>query len=118
MTGFQGEWHDARAIQPADGQPVAAAMIGRHRSRRPLVAGRFFWMVRPMVFSRLHLDGAGGQVTDCFVDSDGVVRGIAGSGTDEEVTHWTSLPSLPGTDARELAGRAALRALDRATGRP
>ena len=103
-------WVDARDRLPRSGAPVAAAITGRYPpdsdaegdADDPL--GEEFWLVRPMYFTSLHFGADGAEDTDCFVDSDGVVRLPYGLGGAETVTHWAELPTLPG----EMTTRAVL----------
>ncbi len=76
-------------------------------------------MVRQTVFSRRHLVvGSDEAVFDCFVDSDAIIRKPVGFDTDEVVTHWASLPSLPGTgSSRRLVENHADQAIARVAGR-
>ncbi|WP_051852282.1 AQJ64_40280 family protein [Streptomyces aureocirculatus] len=105
-------WVDARERLPSAGTPVAAAITGRHPAddaAEPATApapasGEEFWLVRPMHFATWHRSEDGTEHTDCFVDSDGVVRlpyGLAGA---ETVTHWAELPTLPGATTHIVLG--------------
>ncbi|GAB2918861.1 AQJ64_40280 family protein [Streptomyces mayteni] len=100
-------WVDARERLPRSGTPVAAAITGRYPAD-----GEEFWLVRPMYFTTLHLGADGAKHRDCFVDSDGVVRLPYGLTSDESVTHWAELPTLPGGTTHAVLGedvRPALR---------
>ncbi len=52
--------------------------------------------MRPMVITTLHWGEDGAEHRDCFVDSDGVVRLPHGLTSEETVTRWAELPTLPG----------------------
>ena len=103
---------------PGDGQPVAAAVTSWYppvEDGADPSTGEQFWLVMPMHFARVHLiEDSDEAITDCFVDSDFVIRRpFGGPGTDDVVTHWTELPPLPGTtDHRLLLGEDAQEALD------
>ncbi|QFG21536.1 AQJ64_40280 family protein [Actinomadura sp. WMMB 499] len=109
------EWVDARERLPEDGVPVAAATSGRYAfddadEHRP-DDGQVFWLVMPMVFIRRHFAEDGREYRDCFVDSDRIVRFPSGRGTDDPVTHWAELPTLPGTSVHYTVGEEAETAL-------
>jgi hypothetical protein len=93
-------WVDARERLPWSGAPVAAAITGRYpvdsATESDAALGEEFWLVRPMVFMALHWSEDGAEHRDCFVDSDGVVRLPYGLASEETVTHWAELPTLPG----------------------
>lgn len=125
-TGGGVNWVDARRRSPADGELVLGAITGRYPpepGRRPSAADEF-WLVLPMHF---HLDrpdsdssdssdqGADQPVRGFYVDADRVARRAYGLGaTREEVTHWTLLPTLPGTTVRQIVGPGAGPARQRA----
>ncbi|TKV57050.1 amine oxidase [Nakamurella flava] len=108
-------WVDARRRQPRDGQLVLAAITGRY----PPEPGRSpspdddFWLVLPMHFCAVHVIEPGDPVLhDCYLDADRVVRFPAGSGHGgEEVTHWATLPGLPGRTESQIVGAAVGPAL-------
>lgn len=109
-------WIDARERLPSSGTPVAAAITGRYPAEGDTdldaASGEEFWLVRPMTFTTLHWSEDGTQHTDCFVDSDGVVRLPHGRPSAETVTHWAALPTLPGGTTHGVLGedvQAALR---------
>ncbi|WP_405594161.1 AQJ64_40280 family protein [Streptomyces sp. NBC_01092] len=115
-------WVDARERLPRSGMPVAAAITGRYpadTSAEPdKGSGEEFWLVRPMVFTTLHWSEDGTEHRDCFVDSDGVVRLPHGLGSDETVTHWAELPTLPGGTTYVVLGEEVQSALQNAWGAP
>ncbi|MFJ4367657.1 AQJ64_40280 family protein [Streptomyces chartreusis] len=103
-------WVDARERLPASGTPVAAAITGRYPKEDatepdPPPTGEEFWLVRPMVFTTQHWSEDGTEHRDCFVDSDGVVRLPYGLTSDEMVTHWAELPTLPGGKTHGVLGK-------------
>ena len=108
-------WVDARERLPWSGAPVAAAITGRYpvdnANESDSASGEEFWLVRPMVFMALHWSEDGAEHRDCFVDSDGVVRLPYGLASEETVTHWAELPTLPGGMAHGLLGEDAQSAL-------
>ena len=107
------EWVDARARLPRDrdGWPVAAAISGRYPPEPGEASGEDFWLVRPMYFTSRHVAEDGTEYRDCFVDSDGVVRLPYGRPSDESVTHWAYLPTLPGMTVHAVLGAEAQTAL-------
>jgi hypothetical protein len=114
-------WVDVRDGVPPDGIPVAAAITGRYRAEGAGPgdrSGEVFWLVMPMHFASLHFGEDETEHRNCFVDSDGVVRlphGLAsGPASDETVTHWALLPTLPGQRTRSLLGEDVQPALQRA----
>ena len=114
-------WVDARDRLPRSGTPVAAAITGRYPPDRDVEddaddpLGEEFWLVRPMYFTSLHFGADEAEHTDCFVDSDGVVRLPYGLGSAETVTHWAELPTLPGEmTTRAVLGEGVQAALRRA----
>jgi hypothetical protein len=109
-------WVDVRERLPRVGYPVAVAITGRYPSQVTDGSGRAvrerFWLVRTMYFTDEHLAEDGAVYSDCFVDSDGVVRYAYGPDSDDSVTHWAELPTLPGEATHLLLGddvRPALR---------
>ncbi|CAM5361419.1 MULTISPECIES: AQJ64_40280 family protein [Streptomyces] len=103
-------WVDARERLPGSGTPVAAAITGRYPAEDatepdPPPTGEEFWLVRPMVFTTRHWSEDGTEHRDCFVDSDGVVRLPYGLTSDETVTHWAELPTLPGGRTHGVLGK-------------
>ncbi|WP_413758643.1 AQJ64_40280 family protein [Streptomyces sp. MMBL 11-3] len=117
-------WVDVRDGVPRDGMPVAAAITGRYPADGPgpdAGPGEEFWLVRPMYYTTLHFAEDGTQHKDCFVDSDGVVRLPHGLDSEETVTHWAELPTLPGRTTHFVLGEDVAPALqdvwgDRPTG--
>ncbi|MFF4694990.1 AQJ64_40280 family protein [Streptomyces chattanoogensis] len=113
-------WVDARERLPRSGTPVAAAITGRYpadgATESDTALGEEFWLVRPMVFTTLHWSEDGAEHRDCFVDSDGVVRLPYGLTSDETVTHWAELPTLPGGMTRGVLGEDVPSALQNAWG--
>ncbi|MFF7157767.1 AQJ64_40280 family protein [Streptomyces sp. NPDC008139] len=112
-------WEDAQKRRPPSGVPVAAAITGRYPPDRSDTSGEAsdvgeeFWLVRPMYWTSEHFGEDGTRHTDCFVDSDGIVRLPYGRGGGESVTHWAELPTLPRATVRAVFGpdvRPALRA--------
>ncbi|GAA2627069.1 hypothetical protein GCM10009863_47470 [Streptomyces axinellae] len=110
------KWVDARERLPKDGMPVAAATTGRYPpeagSGAARADGEDFWLVLPMYFTSLHFAEDGTEHRDCFVDHDRVVRLPYGGPSEETVTHWAQLPTLPGMKVHQLLGpdaRAAVR---------
>ncbi|MEV0373233.1 AQJ64_40280 family protein [Streptomyces sp. NPDC050636] len=113
-------WVDAREKLPRSGTPVAAAITGRYpvdgATESDMALGEEFWLVRPMVFTTLHWSEDGAEHRDCFVDSDGVVRLPYGLASDETVTHWAELPTLPGGMTHAVLGEDVQSALHNAWG--
>ncbi len=105
------EWVDARGKLPRDGWPMTAAISGRYPPDDPQESGQDFWLVRPMYFTTSHVADDGTEYHDCFVDSDGVVRLPYGRPCDEPVTHWATLPALPGMTVHSVLGEEARTAL-------
>lgn len=102
--------------------PVAAAITGRYPAdsdsdtESDTASREEFWLVRPMYFTTLHWSEDGAEHRDCFVDSDGVVRLPYGSTSDETVTHWAELPTLPGEMTHVVLGGDVQSALQNAWG--
>ncbi|WP_016909021.1 AQJ64_40280 family protein [Streptomyces xiaopingdaonensis] len=114
-------WVDARDALPWSGAPVAAAITGWYPADTltdPDAVEEEFWLVRPMVFTAQHRSGDGTEHRDCFVDSDGIVRLPYGLGSEETVTHWAELPSLPGLTTHLVLGEDVQAALRNAWGAP
>lgn len=113
-------WVDVRDGLPRSGMPVAAAITGRYPAEDATepdpATGEEFWLVRPMVFTALHWSEDGAEHRDCFVDSDGVVRLPHGRDSDETVTHWAELPTLPGGSTHGVLGADVQPALHHAWG--
>lgn len=115
-------WVDARERLPRSGTPVAAAITGRYAaasadaSEADTASGEEFWLVRPMVFTNLHRSEDGAEHRDCFVDSDGVVRLPYGLASEETVTHWAELPTLPAGTTHLVRGDGVRSALQNAWG--
>ncbi|MFF2808133.1 AQJ64_40280 family protein [Streptomyces sp. NPDC058000] len=115
-------WVDTRERLPRSGTPVAAAITGRYpadsttESETATALGEEFWLVRPMVFTTLHWSEDGTEHRDCFVDSDGVVRLPYGLTSEETVTHWAELPTLPGGMTHGVLGEGVESALRNAWG--
>lgn len=121
-------WVDVREGLPPIGVPVAAAITGRYPARHtgdcdgcdesgdagdcvdhgepadPDALGEEFWLVRPMYFTNQHWDEDETEYRDCFVDSDEVVRLPHGRASEETVTHWAELPTLPGGTTHGVFG--------------
>ncbi|GGU82342.1 hypothetical protein GCM10010211_55410 [Streptomyces albospinus] len=101
---------------------MAAAITGRYpadsatESEADTALGEEFWLVRPMVFTTLHWSEDGAEHRDCFVDSDGVVRLPYGLTSEETVTHWAELPTLPGGMTHGILGEDVQSALQNAWG--
>ncbi len=110
------EWVDAREGLPNDGMPVAAATSGTYPPQDGTGPGEDFWIVLPMRFAAHFVSEDGTEHHDCFVDSDNVVRLPYGRPSDEQVTHWASLPPLPGMTVRHVLGADAQPALRKAWG--
>jgi hypothetical protein len=113
------EWIRADERLPYDGAGIVAAVTGRYPGEPDgdpeSLDGLEFWLVLPMYFRRVHLvEETGELIENCFYDSDDVIRFPVGRPTDGEVvTHWATMPNLPGTNARRILGedvRPALRA--------
>ncbi|WP_399880562.1 AQJ64_40280 family protein [Streptomyces sp. BBFR51] len=109
-------WVDVRERRPRIGDPVAVAITGRYPAQDAAESGTTqrerFWLVRTMYFTDEHLDEDGVVHRDCFVDSDEVVRFAYDPDSDDSVTHWAELPTLPGEATHLLLGddvRPALR---------
>jgi hypothetical protein len=103
------EWVSVKDRFPDDGYSVAAAVTGRYRVDHcdppAPISGEEFWLVLHMYFRREHpVEETGEIIENCFVDADYVVRDPLGGSTDELVTHWAYLPTLPGTDVHRLLG--------------
>lgn len=113
-------WVDARDRLPRSGTPVAAAITGRYPAdsvtESDTALGEEFWLVRPMYFTTRHWDEDGTEHRDCFVDSDGIVRLPYGLTSDETVTHWAELPTLPGGTTHVVLGKDAPTALQNVWG--
>ncbi|MFJ9417980.1 AQJ64_40280 family protein [Streptomyces sp. NPDC101227] len=113
-------WVDVRERLPRSGIPVAAAITGRYpadgAAESDTALGEEFWLVRPMYFTTLHWSEDGTEHRDCFVDSDGVVRLSYGLASEETVTHWAALPTLPGAMAYVVLGEDVEPALQNAWG--
>jgi hypothetical protein len=120
MTNLNTEvtWVDARERLPRSGTPVAAAITGRYPpdggDESDTASGEEFWLVRPMVFTTLHFGEDRAEHRDCFVDSDGIVRLPYGLASEETVTHWAELPTLPGGTTHFRLGEAVQPALQSA----
>lgn len=109
MTTATITWVDARNRHPRDGEAVLGATTGRYPVDGDGVPSpdEDFWLVLPMHFRRVHpVDGVGGIIRDCYRDSDGVIRMPLGVGAedDEVVTHWASMPALPGAATSMIVG--------------
>lgn len=115
-------WVDARLDNPRDGDLVLAAVTGRYPTDgKDPPSQQDFWLVLPMHFRHRHdVEGTDDIVWDCYRDADGVIRKAHGSGTDEQVTHWAVLPSLPCLPDNELVGEGVQSAVAAAmsTSRP
>ncbi|MFI1159108.1 AQJ64_40280 family protein [Streptomyces sioyaensis] len=113
-------WVDARERLPRRGMPVAAAITGRYpadsATESATALGEEFWLVKPMYFTTQHWSEDGTEHSDCFVDSDGVVRLPYGRAGDEGVTHWAYLPTLPGGTTHGVLGKDVHTALPNAWG--
>ncbi|MER5934889.1 AQJ64_40280 family protein [Streptomyces sp. NPDC002054] len=111
-------WIDARERLPRSGTPVAAAITGHYptdtATESDTTSGEEFWLVRPMYFTTLHWTEDGAEHRNCFVDSDGVVRLPYGLPSDETVTHWAELPTLPVGTTHVVLGKAVQPALQNA----
>ncbi|MCT2585801.1 AQJ64_40280 family protein [Actinophytocola gossypii] len=113
------EWVSVKDGFPEDGYSVAAAVTGRYRVDHcdppAEISGLEFWVVLHMYFRREHpVEETGEIIENCFVDADYVPRQPLGGTTDEVVTHWTYLPTLPGTNTHHVLGddvQPALRAV-------
>jgi hypothetical protein len=105
------KWVDAREGFPDDGAPVAAAVTGTYppgEDEDGPIGPEDYWIVLPMHFERRHFAEDGTEYHDCFVDSDGVVRfPYGGPPCEEPVTHWASLPTLPGLSVHLVLGGTA-----------
>ena len=111
-------WVDARERHPEDGELVLGATTGRYPAAPDEVSSAEldFWLVLPMYFRHVHpVEDTDRVVLDCYRDSDGVVRLPLGAGGEEEVTHWASLPPLPGAEVATLIGAPVAAALAAAT---
>ncbi|WP_436735649.1 AQJ64_40280 family protein [Streptomyces sp. BBFR102] len=100
-------WVDVREGMPEIGMPVAVAITGRYPGEGDdggRASGEEFWLVRTMYFTDWFESQDGVTHYDCFVDSDEVVRFPYSADSDDSVTHWAELPTLPGTEAHFLAG--------------
>ncbi|WP_037843846.1 AQJ64_40280 family protein [Streptomyces sp. NRRL F-5126] len=98
-------WVDARERLPEPGMPVPAAITGRYPAQPGTPPpGEEFWLVRPMVFTDRYFTEDGTEHRDCFFDSDGVVRLPYGLDSEETVTHWSELPTLPGGTTHLVLG--------------
>ncbi|MEU6438933.1 AQJ64_40280 family protein [Streptomyces sp. NPDC047046] len=108
-------WVDARERLPGDGRPVAAAITGRYPAASgdsATALGEEFWLVVKAVFAKRYRTEDGAEHHDCFIDSDRVVRFPYSPDSDDSVTHWAELPTLPGQATHYLSGedvRPALR---------
>lgn len=111
-------WVDVRDGLPRNGIPVAAAITGRYpadsAAEPGTASGEEFWLVRPMYFTTRHWSEDGTEHRNCFVDSDEVVRLPHGLGSEETVTHWAELPTLPGGTTHAVLGKGVQRALQSA----
>ncbi|MER7776029.1 AQJ64_40280 family protein [Streptomyces sp. NPDC096191] len=111
-------WVDVRERLPRAGHPVAAAITGRYPAEATADAAtarrQEFWLVRTMYFTDRHHTEDGEVHSDCFVDSDGVVRFPHDPDSDDSVTHWAELPTLPGEATHLLLGDDVRPALRRA----
>ena len=113
------EWVSVKDGFPDDGHSVAAAVTGRYRVDHcdppAEISGLEFWLVLHMYFRREHpVEETGESLEICSVPADEVLRQPRGGSPDEVVTHWTYLPTLPGTDTHRVLGddvRPALRAV-------
>ncbi|MFC7472386.1 AQJ64_40280 family protein [Actinomadura keratinilytica] len=88
--------------------PVAAAITGRYPAEGDdgdRASGEEFWLVRPMYYTDRYETPDGVTHHHCFVDSDEVVRFPYDRDSDDSVTHWAELPTLPGTDTHFLGGQ-------------
>ena len=118
------EWVDARERLPKDGMPVAAATSGRYpdfddAEPEDTWSGADFWIVMPMRFAARHVGEDGTEYRDCFIDSDRIVRLPYGRHEDfgvGPITHWASLPALPGLTVQHLVGEGVQAALRDALG--
>lgn len=107
------EWIRADEEFPPEGICVAAAVTGRYPD------GERFWLVHPAYFTRTHyVEETGEVVEDCFVDSDRVIRFPLGGASEEVVTHWAALPTLPGATVPGIFGDDVEAALQAASVRP
>ena len=116
MTNLNNQvmWVDARDGLPWSGAPVAVAITGRYpadSTESETALGEAFWLVRPMVFMDQHWGEDGAEHHDCFVDSDGIVRLPYGLASQETVTHWAELPTLPGRTTHLVVGKDVQPAL-------
>lgn len=110
-------WVDVRERFPEIGMPVAAAITGRYPAEGDdgdRASGEEFWLVRPMYYTDRYETPDGITHHHCFVDSDEVVRFPYDRDSDDSVTHWAELPTLPGTDTHFLGGQDVGPALRRA----
>jgi hypothetical protein len=104
------EWIHVSDRLPYDGAGVVAAVTGHYPDDPDdddpdSLSGKEFWLVLPMYFRSNHpVEETGEVIKNCFYDSDGVVRLPLGRPTDEAVTHWTEMPTLPGTNEHRLLG--------------
>ena len=115
------EWVDARERLPRDGMPVAAATSGRYPPDSAAepddpTPGQEFWLVMPMRFAARHVGEDGTEYHDCFIDSDRIVRLPYGRAGADSVTHWASLPTLPGMTVSYMVGEGVQAALHNALG--
>lgn len=63
-----------------------------------------------------HWSEDGAEHRDCFVNSEGVVRLPYGLTSEETVTHWAELPTLPGGMTHLVLGEGVQSALQTAWG--
>ncbi|RZD89362.1 amine oxidase [Streptomyces albidoflavus] len=114
-------WVDVRERFPEIGMPVAAAITGRYPAGGDdgdRASGEEFWLVRPMYYTDWYETRDGVTHHHCFVDSDEVVRLPYDRDSDDSVTHWAELPTLPGMETHFLGGQDVEPALRRAWQKP
>ncbi|WP_203605528.1 AQJ64_40280 family protein [Streptomyces sp. SID8014] len=100
-------WVDVREGRPEIGMPVAVAITGRYPAEDDdggRASGEAFWLVRTMYYTDWFRTEDGVTHHDCFVDSDEVIRFPYDPESDDSVTHWAELPTLPGTKTHFLGG--------------
>jgi hypothetical protein len=114
------KWVDARTRLPRDRTAVLGATTGRYpgepSSDPDSADGLDFWLVLPMYFLTYYVNKDGTEYHNCFVDTDSVVRLPYGRPCAEAVTHWTELPTLPGTNVHQVLGDGVRAALSKALG--